>query len=283
MKARAVIVGGIAISAMGAIAPAQAVLPPSPYACTKMYSGEEIDLSPYRLVFSDEFDEPSIVGGPGKGIWFAAQHSTFGRARFMALLPGDDTYVYANGTLTIRLQQKNAVWQSGLLQTVDGSGKGLAFNGGYFEMRAKFEPGGGNWPAFWLKTVNEYTAKNETRGEFDIIEAYGGQDRHGYHSSIHLWPAAQKSEHELAKHWGKSCYRRVTDLFDGQFHTYGVDVTADRFDVYFDHKNIATYPMLPVFQQPLYILLNLALSNAEDRRDERPSDMVVDWVRVYQK
>jgi hypothetical protein len=145
--------------------------------------------------------------------------------------------------------------------------------------------GQGTWPAFWLKTPNEFTDPTETRTEIDILEAYGDKDVQGYHSSVHLWPARQlKPDATIVKHWSKSCYRKIpSGLFDGNFHTYGARVTSEWIIVYFDRKEILRFPSLPEFRRPLFVLVDLAYDQKQERTTDAPSDMVVDYVRVWDK
>lgn len=255
------------------------------YTCQKtaVHEGQTIDLSDARLTFSDDFNTPDIVRDGGNGKWYTGVHGGFGGAKFLDFDKRDDTFRFKNGLLTIRMQNRDGKWVSGLIQSVDSKGNGFAQTYGYFEMRAKLPKGASNWPAFWLKTVNQFTDPSETRTEIDVFEGYGGGDPNGYHFTIHLWPAAKADPSNFVKkHWGKSCYRKIPDgLFDDQFHQFGVRTSPDWVIVYYDRQEIMRFESLPEFHKPLFILANLAYSKAETRTDMAPSDMAIDYIKVW--
>ena len=260
--------------------------PPVGYKCEKINGGAELDLKGARVTFEDEFEKPSITPPAGDGPWFAPVHGGFGAAKFLPPRPGGQgPFFHRDGKLAIRMEKINGKWYSGIIQTVNKAGKGFAQRYGYFEIRAQFPAGQSNWPAFWLKSVNEFTNPSEPRGELDVIEAYGGNDINGYHSSVHIWPPNKPTAETAGmKHWQSSCYRRIPGgLFDGQYHTYGVDVSPEKIRIYFDRKEIIRYDTIPVFQMPLFLLVDLAYSTSEKRTNEEPSELLVDYVRVWQR
>lgn len=264
---------------------ADRLLPPPGYGCDKHSGrGEPIDLADARVAFEDEFDQPSVGAADGSGPWYAPVHGGYGGARFLP--PGRDGPFHTNGgLLTIRMDRRPQGWVSGLMQTVNPAGVGFAQRFGYFEMRARFDKGPGVWPAFWLKTVNEFTDRSAARGELDVVEAYGGSDVRGHHASVHVWPAVHRlADDPIVRRLSFSCYVRLTtDMFDGQFHTYGAEVGPEAITIYFDRQRIARYPTLPQFRQPLFVLVSLALLSKEKRPDDAPAEMTVDYVRVWQR
>jgi len=250
---------------------------------TPVHEGQTIDLTGAKLTFSDDFNTPDIVRDGGKGKWYTSVHGGFGGAKFLDYTKDDDTFRFKDGLLTIRMQNRGGKWVSGLIQSVDSKGHGFSQTYGYFEMRAQLPKGASNWPAFWLKSVNQFTAPSETRTEIDVFEGYGGGDPNGYHFTVHLWPAAKPDPSNIVtKHWGKSCYRKIPDgLFDGQFHQFGIRTTPDWVIVYYDRQEIMRFESLPEFHKPLFILANLAYSSAETRTDMGPSDMAIDYIKVW--
>lgn len=278
----------IQVCMAGAVGCAYAQVPAelADYNCIKseVGSGQVLSLSGATLSFDDEFTTPAIVRDGDTGTWYAPIHSPFGPARFLPYSPGKAPFLYDDGHLTIRMQRQNGEWTSGIIQSVDRQGAGFSQRQGYFEMRAKLPPGKANWPAFWLKSVNEYTEKKTPRVEIDVLEAYGGNDQYGYHATVHLWPRdISNTDAGLKTHWGKSCYRRIPDgLFDGEFHTFGARITPEWVEIYLDRREIMRFPSLPEFNQPLFILADLAYNTKEKRVDDAPSDMVIDYIRVWQ-
>jgi beta-glucanase (GH16 family) len=252
--------------------------------CDESNAGRALDLTGARLTFADEFDRPSITGPDGGGPWFAPIHGGFGEAKFLPPHPTEGPFFFNDGVLTIRLAKREGRWTSGIFQSVNAKGKGFAQRYGYFEMRAKFPKGNGTWPAFWLKTVNQFTDRSQTRAEIDIIEAYGANDWSGYHATIHLWPAQFPRADQLQKHWWKGCYERVKrDLFNGDWHLYGGEIGPESVTIYYERQELGRFPTLPEFRHPLFILADLALHGEDPRRTNEPADMQIDYIRVWQR
>jgi beta-glucanase (GH16 family) len=252
--------------------------------CDESQAGRLLDLTGAVLTFADEFERPSITGPDGDGPWFAPIHGGFGLAEFLLPHPPDGPFIFDDGVLTIRLAKRGGRWTSGIIQSVNAEGEGFAQRYGYFEMRAKFPKGNGTWPAFWLKTVNQFTDRSQTRAEIDIIEAYGANDWSGYHATVHLWPARRPRPGQLQKHWGKGCYERVVgDMFDGDWHLYGGEIGPEWVTIYYERRELGRFPTLAEFRHPLFILADLALHEKNPRKTNEPADMQIDHIRVWQR
>jgi len=253
--------------------------------CDESQAGQSLDLTGAGLTFADEFDRPSITGPDGDGPWFAPIHGGFGKAKFLPPHPMDGPFFFNDGALTIRLAKRDGRWTSGLMQSVNAEGEGFAQRYGYFEIRAKFPKGNGSWPAFWLKTVNQFTDPSQTRAEIDVIEAYGDEDWSGYHAAVHLWPPRRAPvSGQLQKHWWRGCYERVEgDLFDGDWHLYGGEIGPEWVTVYYERRELGRFPTLAEFRQPLFILADLALHGKNPRTSDEPADMQIDYIRVWQR
>jgi hypothetical protein len=245
--------------------------------------GTPLDLSRYKQTFSDEFHILSVTPDGKEGPWFAPVHGPFGAGVFLPPTADGPFSVRKDG-LTIRADKVKDHWRSGLMQTVDKKGRGFAQQFGYFEMKACFPKGRGAWPAFWLLSQNGRVDKTATRGEIDVVEWYGG-DPKGHHSSVHLWPGAERPETSLAKHVGRSTYHKLTEvLVEGQlegFHTYGAEVTPEWVIVYFDRKETARFKTLPEYKTPLYMVVDLAISKEDGAAATGPKEMVVEYVAAY--
>jgi beta-glucanase (GH16 family) len=252
--------------------------------CDESQAGRSLNLTGGILTFADEFEQPSITGPDGDGPWYAPIHGGFGRAKFLPPHTIDGPFFFNNGVLTIRLAKRDGRWTSGIIQSVNAEGEGFAQRYGYFEIRAKFPKSNGTWPAFWLKTVNQFTDRSQTRAEIDIIEAYGGNDWSGYHATVHLWPARHRRPEQLQKHWWKGCYERIDgDLFDGDWHLYGGEVGPEWVTIYYERREVGRFPTLAEFRHPLFILADLALHDKDPRRTDDPADMQIDYIRVWQR
>jgi hypothetical protein len=247
------------------------------------HAGSPLDLTKYKQSFRDDFKTMSVTPDGGSGPWFAPVHGSFGSGRFLPP-SSDGPFISGSEGMIIRAEKVDGKWGTGLMQTVDGSGHGFAQRYGYFEARIQFPPGKGGWPAFWLLSQNGLTDKKATRTEIDIVEWYGG-DPKGHHSSVHLWPAAERSAEQLDKHvWRSHYYNMKSALVDGAlegFHTYGAEVTPKWVIIYFDRRETARFKSVPEFQTPLYMLVNLAIFKKEADVASSPKDLAIQYVAAY--
>ena len=182
-----------------------------------------------------------------------------------------------------------------------------AFTEGYFEVSAKLAPGTGLWSAFWL-----YTAEYRHDPEYDI--EYIGQERSldvadpqrnlGYDTYQTLYNASHRravaggalsSELEWnnadANHTPEFC--GVTHDFSKEFHTYGIQVSAEAVRFYVD--DVLTYTtddpaMLPQ-GEALYLIFNVALGGGWPKDVTPQTDSAIgagkvfaaiDRIRIYQ-
>jgi len=182
---------------------------------TEQFAGSKLNLSDFRLSFSDDFNSLDVVPNNGEGKWFAPARAGFGAAKFMAPTGASNPFSVSNGHLTINMKKVDGAWQSGSMQTVNSAGDGFAQEYGYFEMRAAFHGGKGAWPAFWLLPQDTTV----TRPEVDIVEAYGG-DPDGHHQAVHLRTSQTHA-------WESNYTGLAASMFDGTFHTYGARITTD--------------------------------------------------------
>jgi beta-glucanase (GH16 family) len=150
-------------------------------------------------------------------------------------------------------------------------------------MRAKLPAGVGTWPALWMLGADIKVVGWPACGELDIMEHVGKKP--GYiHSSIHN-PSG----------YGATPYTGIVEIQDPytQFHIYSMKWTKDFITFYVDgkkvyhyqpkDKNIKNWP----FDKPFFLIFNIAIGGnmGGPKVDNQcfPTDMVVDWVKVYQK
>lgn len=232
---------------------------------------KRIDLKNYKLQFKDDFETASIVADGGNGRWFAPIHSDFGKAKF--LRPSDTgPFSVRNGNLEIQAVRESSGWTSGLLQTTDSKGRGFSQQLGYFEVRANFPNTTATWPAVWLLNTESLTNPKAPRVEIDIIECYGNRsDR--LHYSVHVVRPGQKRE------------TRSKQVFvaykPGTFHTYGVEITRDWVIFYFDRLETYRIRAIPEFNTPLYMLIDLGMTEHGLAVAPSPATMLIDYARIY--
>ncbi|HSI50555.1 MAG TPA: glycoside hydrolase family 16 protein [Ideonella sp.] len=253
-----------------------------------------LNLVNYQLVFQDTFDIFSVTDEvTGAGPWYSPVHpDATGAAKTAKLTTSPPPFVQQSGEMIVRMQQGASGWQSGVFTSVNLNGKGRSWLYGYFEMRARAKSGNGygSWPAFWLKTTNEFFRLTETRVEIDAYEGYA-TDTKGHHQSFHNWPAARLMAGRLTTHRYLSNYVGLTatqwgsdvNLFDNAYHTYGVLVTPDWIIYYFDRLELARFPTPIEAKKPLFLLVDLAMNSSEVSKASGTSELGVDYIQVYQK
>jgi beta-glucanase (GH16 family) len=143
---------------------------------------------------------------------------------------------------------------------------------GFFETRAKLPAGQGLWPAFWLLDENL-----QWPPEIDIFEFIGGQ-----------YTTLEMHTHDSNSAYAFGATSTVPDV-SLDFHVYGLDWEADTITWYFDGVQQAQTATAPDLDQPMYILLNLAVGGTgswpgpTNSSTVFPANMQVDYVRVWQK
>lgn len=237
-------------------------------------TGQELDLSGFRVSFSDEFDSLSVSPWGPRTRWIAHTpwNGDFGDARFADPRPGFP-FTTENGVLRIEARKDaEGTWESGLLAANDLKGNGFAQMFGYFEARAKLPSGPGVWPAFWLMG----TERQRYATEIDVMEFYG-HEPNAFQSYYHVWsmnnvyparhvPHPQRVDFDLTQDW----------------HRFGVMIDRRTTTFYLDGRSYWSFETPPEFVQPMFPLVNLALGSGFPIADTpNPSHFLVDYVRIY--
>lgn len=155
---------------------------------------------------------------------------------------------------------------------------------GRVEARIKLAAGQGLWPAFWLLGSNIATVGWPRCGELDIMENHGS-DVTSTSSAMH-GPGYSGNTPFVHK------YQLAAGSFSADFHTFAVEWSSSRVVYFVDgvqHYVIQRDEVQPrgdwVFDQPFYIILNLAVGGTFDGDPKSdailPATMLVDYVRVY--
>lgn len=156
---------------------------------------------------------------------------------------------------------------------------------GRIEVRAKIPSGVGTWPAIWLLGANLPQVDWPACGEIDMME-HVGFDPDTLHFNIHT----QAYNHSRQTNKGKKIGLKN---LPADYHVYALDWTKDKMDFLLDDKVVFTYrnegtgPAVWPYDQPFYLILNLAIGGAwggQKGVDLRalPHQFYVDYVRVYQ-
>ena len=239
-----------------------------------------------ELAWSDEFDGETIdttnwtydIGGWGWGN---------GEAQYYT--DRSENARVQNGLLVIEAAKEQfeaSYYTSARLLT-----QGLReFQYGYIEARIKVPDGKGTWPAFWMlganfgrDTENPDDSNWPDVGEIDIME-YAGKEPDLVLGTIH-GPG-------YAGAGGLTTWNRQEFSIADDFHTFAIDWDYDGIRWYFDGELYAEKSRDSVgerewvFDQPFFIILNLALGGTIGGLippdADFPQYLYVDYVRVYQ-
>jgi beta-glucanase (GH16 family) len=156
---------------------------------------------------------------------------------------------------------------------------------GRVEARIKLAAGQGRWPALWMLGQNIATVGWPRSGEIDVMENRGS-NMTSTSSAIH-GPGYS----------GNTPFVHAAPLRDGQlysdaFHTFMVEWDNESIQFYLDgsmHYGVPRADIMRygewVFDQPFYLILNLAVGGHFDGDPQSdaifPATMLVDYVRVY--
>lgn len=246
------------------------------------------DLEEYKLVWSDEFDTDGL---PDSTKWSydsgtGCPNCGWGNNELQFYTEdGIKNARVENGKLIIEAHKEdfeNSQYTSARIVTKE-KGDWLY---GKFEIRAKLPEGRGTWPAIWMLSTDwEYGGWPES-GEIDIMEHVGyAQDT--VNGTIHT----KSYNHIIGTEKAGMIDVENTST---EFHTYKLEWTEESMiwsvddQIYFEFKNEnKTFNEWP-FDKRFYLILNLAVGGNWGGKygvDESifPQQMVVDYVKVYQK
>lgn len=157
---------------------------------------------------------------------------------------------------------------------------------GRFEMKAKIPVSKGMWPAFWTLGEQGHWPVN---GEIDIMEYYRGKILANVGWKSNTGSTAWKSKVALLNSF-------KNEAWANEFHVWRMDWDENSIKLYVDDllMNEVTIKetinsekqTISPFQQPHYLLVNLAVGGTEGGdtvADSFPSKYIIDYIRVYQK
>ena len=248
----------------------------------------------YELVWSDEFNKNGMVDTSvwyfEKGFmrnnelqWYQPENiwCENGKLIIEGRRETRPNPVYKEGSNNWRENRKDIHYTSGSINTR----RTKTWQYGRFEVRAKIIAKPGLWPAIWtLGQKGEWPSN----GEIDIMEYYKGD--------ILANVATGTTERYRAKWFStKKPVASFNDPdWDNSFHTWRMDWDENFIRLYVDDLLLNEVPLSKLnnpdgsnpFQQPHYLLLNLAIggdNGGNPSNTEFPSRYEVDYVRVYQK
>ena len=266
---------------------------------------ERIKQSPtnngYKLIWSDEF---SYLGKPDPAKWTYA-YGFIANQEKQYYVDNVKNARVENGHLIIETHKEKVVNKDYQNKEIKGWAKykaeidtaqytsarlkteGLAsWKYGRIEVKAKLPEGVGLWPAIWMLGENRNEVGWPECGEIDIME-HVGYEKDSIFGTIHT----KAFNHMKNTQKGKKIF---IDKPYTKFHVFALVWTPEKMDFLLDdvvfnhienqHNTIAEWP----FDQNFYLILNVAVGGGLGGKkgiDENifPQQMIVDYVRVYQK
>ena len=252
-------------------------------------TGGDLNLDGYSLVWEDNFDGPSL----NRNDWNVELHEPgWVNEELQEYVDSEKNIFIENGNLVIRPVKStvngNSYYTSGRISTQNKKD----FTYGVFEARLKVPEGKGFLPAFWLMATDENVYGQWPRcGEIDIMEVHGSDTRTTY-GTIHYGNPHRQSQATRTLRNG---------TFADSFHTFAVKWEPGEISWYVDgfliHRENDWYSVTEgqgeiaypaPFDQPFYIILNLAVGGSWVGYPDRTTDFKnaryeIDYVRVWQK
>jgi beta-glucanase (GH16 family) len=261
-------------------------------------------------VWGDEFDGPAqSVPDPARWTFDTGSRDEFGNPGWgdhevetycsprgvnphECDLKRPNAFLDGNGHLVVRAQRgADGVWTSARLVT-----RGLKdFQYGRIEVRVRMPVGTGLWPEFWILGSNYLTTGWPASGSATIAENVSLTQRtNGIGPNM-----IRATLHGPRYYGGNGLWRdfKFPDgarVDDGNFHTYGIIWSPGMIQFYVDDPANIFYVQdasdLPeggewVFDHPFFLVMNLAVGGDwpgnPDATTPSPSDLMVDYVRVY--
>lgn len=285
-------------------------------ASTPVNDAAEPPAAAWKLTWSDEFDGKDIDRtkwdfDTGNGffnydanIWIAG----WGNEELQYYTREPENAFVKDGMLHIRAVKEShqgCGYTSARLKTRKKDGSPLfSQQYGRFEFRAKLPTGKGVWPALWMLPQDEKYGPWPSSGEIDVLEARG-QEPTKVLGTLHFgsrWPANT----HISKEYTLPKSGTIAD-----FHVYAVEWEPGEIRWSVDDHVYATQtfwwssskvegakgvkpakeedlnPWPAPFDQRFYLVMNVAVGGKflgnPDKSTVFPAEMVVDYVRVYEK
>ena len=175
---------------------------------------------------------------------------------------------------------------------------------GRVEFRAKVPWGKGLWPALWMLPVDDKYGGWAASGEIDLMEIVG-EKPHEVLNSIHFGSVYPKRSLDTHVH------KLPKGSLVSDWHVYTVEWEPGEIRFYVDNVHTSTQsfwwscsktkngagveaksdadlnPWPAPFDQPFYLIMNVAVGGnfpgAPNPETQFPAELVVDYVRVYDK
>ena len=240
--------------------------------------------------FRDDFDGPS-GSAPDPTHW-NVQDRQYGQNQEQDYNTQERTnsFLDGEGRLVIQALKENYEYMPGRFSDQPYTSARLNSEGllhqqyGRFEASIRLPAGKGLWPAFWLLGENIEDVGWPRCGEVDILEMAGSQPQiidGSMHGPGYSGTMSLTRDYELE-----------SGMFIDSFHTFALEWTAEGMRWLVDgnvyhvrtRAGLAELGLDWVFDQPFYMILNLAVGGLYDGSPDEttpfPSQLVFDYISV---
>ena len=247
--------------------------------------------SGWKLVWSDEFNGKNGSGIDGSKWVIETGGNGWGNKELEYYTDRSQNVFLQDGNLVIRAVKEKYSGAGGVSRDytsgrIKTQGK-FSQTYGRFEARIKIPAGQGMWPAFWMLGEDIGEVGWPACGEIDIMENIG-KEPGTIHGSIHgpgyVGTVGIEAPYRLPKN----------ERFADDFHLFAVEWDPESVSFYVDqdlYVRRTRADLQPgwkwVFDKPFFVILNLAVGGDwpgdPDLSTVFPAEMLVDYVRVYQR
>jgi beta-glucanase (GH16 family) len=233
----------------------------------------------YQPVFDEEFTAFSL-SNTGKGAGYTWYNPGIW---WQAPAPAANIAV-SDGVLGLTWTKgQTPAYDTSIATTADDASSYTAWTYGYIEVRMKFNPTSGNWPALWLMPTAAITDPTAEHGELDIFE-WQSLSPNVFYGTIHDWVGGADAKNNS----GSNAFPLPPGTDLSAFHTYGVLWTPSTTSWYFDNSLLGSSPTYAVFGTQSYFLI-LGQQIGADWKSSTSGvsatalTMNVQWVHVFQQ
>lgn len=251
-------------------------------------SSKDVTVDEWQLVWEEDFDGETF----DTTVWTKIPR---GRVDWNNTMSDyDSLYEVADGNLILRCQVNRPEETGDSVPYITGGlytlGK-KAFRNGRIEICARLGEAKGAWPAFWLlPDTTGVTDKTECSwpkgGEIDIME-HLSFDSVAY-QTVHSYYTYTLGNDSVPRHGATGPIQR------GEYNIYAVELGPDSIRFFINDYNTLNYPRTDAdpamgqypYDKPMYLLLDMQLGGSwvgEVDPNDLPVEMMIDWVRFYQK
>ena len=271
---------------------------------TPVYDAAPPPAETLTLVWSDEFD---VDGAPDVRNW-RIEYGFGVNNEWQTYTDDAENLRVENGNLVITAQCSDATTDSALCNDPDTADKKGTITSarintndkvevkyGSIQARIKMPPGKGTWPAFWMLGADFPEKPWPRAGEIDIVEVHQFfSDIFTSHFTVHWCDDSIPGPIPCEFIPGRQLYEQTIKLdtaLSDDYHVYEADWDENRIVGKIDGVAYFTKPIEldteEEFLNRFFMILNVAiggdLGGPPNDSTTWPQEMLVDWVRVYEK